>query len=71
VIFNAVIGRIKADPRLKAYPLVIIMLLVTAMLMDITALSEEIKRLLAMRLPIGIGIAIGAFAAWFFFSSSI
>lgn len=66
-VFNAVIMRVKVDPRIRVYPLVIIMLLVTAMLIDITALSDEIKRALAMGLSIGVGVAIGAFAIWFFF----
>lgn len=66
-IFNAVLIRVKVDPRIRTYPLIILMLLVTAMLIDITALSSEIKGALAMGLSIGVGIAIGAFAVWFFF----
>ncbi|MEM4520301.1 MAG: hypothetical protein QXF23_01085 [Candidatus Bathyarchaeia archaeon] len=66
-VFNAVTIRTKVDPRIRTYPLVIIMLLVTAMLIDITALSSEIKGALAAGLSIGVGVAIGAFALWFFF----
>lgn len=43
------------------------MLLVTAMLIDVTALSNEIKQALATGLSIGVGVTIGAFAIWFFF----
>lgn len=42
-IFNAVIIRVKVDLRIRTYPLIILMLLVAAMLIDVTALSSEIK----------------------------
>ncbi|MEM3673233.1 MAG: hypothetical protein QW468_03260, partial [Candidatus Bathyarchaeia archaeon] len=66
-IFNAIIGRIKVESRLRSYAMLIVLLLITAMLIDITALSDPVKSALTLGLSIGVGIAIGVFAIWFFF----
>lgn len=66
-IFNAVIGRIKVETRLRSYALFIVLLLITAMLVDITALSDPVKNALITGLSVGVGISIGVFALWFFF----
>lgn len=66
-IFNALIGRIKVESRLRSYAMLIVLLLITAMLIDITALSDPVKSALTLGLSIGVGIAIGVFAIWFFF----
>jgi MFS family permease len=66
-IFNALIGRIKVESRLRSYAMLIVLLLITAMLIDITALSDPVKGALTLGLSIGVGIAIGVFAIWFFF----
>jgi hypothetical protein len=66
-IFNLLIGRIKFETRLRSYAMLIVLLLITAMLVDITALSPPVKQALATGLSLGVGIAIGIFAFWFFF----
>jgi hypothetical protein len=66
-IFNSIIGRIRVEARLKSYAMFILLLLVTAMLVDITALGEEVKHELIGGLSLGVGISIGVFAVWFFF----
>jgi MFS family permease len=66
-IFNTVISRVKVETRLRSYALFIVLLLITAMLVDITALSDPIKNALTTGLSIGVGISIGVFAIWFFF----
>lgn len=66
-IFNALIGRIKVESRLRSYAMLIVLILITAMLIDITALSDSVKAALTLGLSIGVGIAIGVFAIWFFF----
>jgi hypothetical protein len=66
-IFNTVISRVKVETRLRSYALFIVLLLITAMLIDITALSDPIKNALTNGLAIGVGISIGVFAIWFFF----
>jgi hypothetical protein len=66
-VFNALIGRIKVESRLRSYTLFIVLLLVTAMLIDITALSDPVKNALITGLSVGVGISVGVFAIWFFF----
>jgi len=66
-IFGVVISRIRVETRLRGYTLFIILLLVTAMLVDITALSEPVKNALITGLSIGVGVSVGVFAVWFFF----
>jgi hypothetical protein len=66
-IFNMVISKVKVETRLRSYALFIVLLLITAMLVDVTALSDPIKNALTTGLAIGVGISIGVFAIWFFF----
>lgn len=70
-IFNALVGRIRVETRLRSYGTFIVLLLVTAMLIDMTALSEPVKSALTSGLSIGVGISIGVFAIWFFFHDSL
>jgi len=65
--FNLVVGRLRVETRLRGYMFFIVMLLVTAMLVDITALSDPVKSALIMGISIGVGISLGVFAIWFFF----
>lgn len=65
--FNVVISRVKVETGLRSYALFIVLLLIIAMLIDVTALSDPIKNALTTGLAIGVGISIGVFAIWFFF----
>ncbi len=65
--FNLVVRRLRVETRLRGYMFFIVMLLVTAMLVDITALSDPVKSALIMGISIGVGISLGVFAIWFFF----
>ena len=64
---SAVIEKIKVESRMKGYLFFIVMLLLTAMLIDITALSEPVKQSLYTGLAIGIGASLAVFSVWFFF----
>jgi len=66
-IFGVAISRIRVETRLRGYTLFIILLLITAMLVDVTALSEHVKSALITGLSLGVGISVGVFAIWFFF----
>jgi len=66
-LFNSVIEKMKVETRLKGYMFFILLFLVTAMLIDVTALSDPLKSSLTMGLSIGVGISVGVFAVWFFF----
>jgi len=65
--FSSVIERIRVESRMKGYLFFIVMLLLTAMLIDVTALSEPVKQSLYMGLAIGIGASLAVFSIWFFF----
>lgn len=65
--FNLVVRRLRVETRLRGYMLFMVMLLITAMLVDITALSDPVKSALIMGISIGVGISLGVFAVWFFF----
>jgi len=65
--FSAIIERIRVESRLRGYLFFIVMLLLTAMLIDITALSDPVKHALYAGLSIGIGASLAVFAVWFFF----
>lgn len=67
ITFSALIERIRMESRLKGYLFFIIMLLLTAMLIDVTALSEPVKNALYSGLAVGIGVSLAVFAVWFFF----
>ncbi|MCD6236301.1 MAG: hypothetical protein J7J94_04870, partial [Thaumarchaeota archaeon] len=65
--FSSVIERIRVESRMKGYLFFIVMLLLTAMLIDVTALSEPVKQSLYTGLAIGIGASLAIFSIWFFF----
>jgi len=65
--FNFVVRRLRVETRLRGYMLFIVMLLITAMLVDITALSDPVKGALITGISLGIGASLGVFAVWFFF----
>jgi hypothetical protein len=66
--FSALIEKIRIESRLKGYLLFVAMLLITTMLIDVTALSEPVKEALYMGLAIGIGASLMIFSIWFFFN---
>lgn len=67
VAFSTVIDKISVESRMKGYLFFIITLLLTAMLIDITALSEPVKQSLYTGLAVGIGASLAIFSAWLFF----
>ncbi|MEM4021209.1 MAG: hypothetical protein QXI18_02385 [Nitrososphaerota archaeon] len=66
--FSAIIEKIRVESRLKGYLLFVVMLLITTMLIDITALSEPVKQALYTGLAVGIGASLAIFSIWFFFN---
>lgn len=65
---SAIIEKIRVESRMKGYLFFIVMLLLTAMLIDVTALSEPVKQSLYTGLAIGIGASLAVFSIWFFFN---
>jgi hypothetical protein len=67
VIFSVLIVRVRIESRMRGYVIFILLILITAMILDLTALSDSTKQALESGLSLGLGIAVGVFAVWFFF----
>lgn len=70
-IFGVIIDKIRIESMIRGYIWFITLLIITAMLMDITALSDPVKNSLIAGLSMGVGISLGVFALWFFFHDYI
>jgi hypothetical protein len=67
IMFNMVIERMSIETRMRGYVIFILLILVTMMIIDLTAFSTSTKEALVRGLSLGLGVAIGVFALWFFF----
>ncbi len=67
MMFNLLIERVSTESRLRGYILFILLIIVTMMIVDLTALSHSTKSVMEYGLSIGLGITVGVFAIWFFF----
>ncbi len=67
IMFNAIIHRIRMEMKLRGFIFIISFFTATILLLDVTALSKDVKDALAWGFSIGIGLSIGVFAVWFFF----
>lgn len=66
-IFSRMVDKLIAENRTRGFLFFLITLLLTAMLIDVTALSEPAKQALYAGLSMGIGAAFTIFLIWFFF----
>ena len=64
---NILVNRMVIETRMRGYIVLILLILLTVMVIDLTSLSPSIKDSLARGMSTGLGIAIGVFAIWFFF----
>jgi len=67
IALETIIERIRMEAKLRGFMFLIILFITLALLLDITALSEELKHDLALGISIGIGLSIGVFSLWYFF----
>jgi len=67
IALNSVVERIRMEAKLRGFILLVTLFMTIVPLLDVTALSQEVKTALAWGISIGIGLAIGVFAAWYFF----
>ena len=67
IALEAIAERIRMEAKMRGFILFLILFLSLVPILDITALSHEVKTALAWGISIGIGLAIGVFATWFFF----
>ncbi|RLE60123.1 MAG: hypothetical protein DRJ35_04135 [Thermoprotei archaeon] len=66
-IFNFMMQRMNVETKLKSYLFFVSFLILTALLIDVSDLSPEVKTSLVSGLSTGIGLSIAVFATWFFF----
>ncbi|MEM3653115.1 MAG: hypothetical protein QW723_00140, partial [Candidatus Bathyarchaeia archaeon] len=59
IMFNILIERMSIESRMRGYVIFILLILVTMMIVDLTAFSMATKEALVNGLSIGLGIAIG------------
>lgn len=71
ITFNAIIYRIRMEAKMKGFIFLLSFFIAIVLLLDMTAISHEVKTALAWGISVGIGISIGVFAAWFFFNDII
>ncbi len=62
---------VKMENKAKGLVLMVSLLLVLAVIIDLTTLSSEVKAGLVSGISLGVGITIGVFSVWFFFKDSI
>jgi len=67
IALEAIAERIRMEAKMRGFILFLLLFLSLVPILDITALSHEVKTALAWGISIGIGLAIGVFATWFFF----
>lgn len=68
MVIDAAVERIRMERGLRGFMTLLTFLITTILIIDITSLSTEVKQALAWGLSLGIGISIGVFTAWYFFS---
>ncbi len=68
---SSVTTLVKMENKAKGLVLMVSLLLVLAVIIDLTTLSDEVKAGLVSGISLGVGITIGVFSVWFFFKDSI
>ena len=68
IIINTIIDRLKMERGLRGFMMILIFLISMILIVDITSLTPEVKSALTWGLSLGIGLSIGVFTIWYFFS---
>lgn len=71
VIIDALVKSMRLERKTERFFTMLSLLLITLLLIDLAALSSEIKLALAIGIAIGIGLLIGVFSLWAFFGEQI
>jgi len=67
ILLNSIIERVKMETKMKGFMLLMTLFITLILIIDVTAISEEVKASLTWGISLGLGLAIGVFAAWYFF----
>lgn len=71
VMLETIIERIRMEAKMRGFMFLVILFITLALILDVTALSKEVKQALAFGVSLGIGLMIGVFSAWYFFRDII
>jgi len=67
ILLNSMVERVKMEAKVKEFMFITTLSITLILIVDITAVSEEVKASVAWGISLGLGLAIGAFAAWYYF----
>ena len=67
ILLNSIVERVRMETKMKGFMLLMTLFITLILIIDVTAVSEEVKASLTWGISLGLGLAIGVFAAWYFF----
>ena len=67
ILLNSMVERVKMEAKVKEFMFITTLSITLILIVDTTAVSEEVKASVAWGISLGLGLAIGAFAAWYYF----
>jgi len=67
ILLNSIVERVRMETKMKGFMLLMTLFITLILIIDVTAISEEVKASLTWGTSLGLGLAIGVFAAWYFF----
>jgi len=67
ILLNSIVERVRMETKMKGFMLLMTLFITLILIIDVTAISEEVKASLTWGISLGLGLAIGVFTAWYFF----
>ena len=67
ILLNSMVERVKMGAKVKEFMFITTLSITLILIVDAAAVSEEVKASIAWGISLGLGLAIGAFAAWYYF----
>ena len=67
ILLNSIVERVRMETKMKGFMLLMTLFITLILVIDVTAVSEEVKASLTWGISLGLGLAIGVFTAWYFF----
>jgi len=67
ILLNSMIERVKMEAKVKRFMFLTMLSITLILIVDVAAVSEEVKTSIAWGISLGLGLATGAFAAWYYF----
>ena len=67
ILLNSIVERVRMETKMKGFMLLMTLFITLILIIDVTAISEEVKASLTWGISLGLGLAIGVFATWYFF----